>query len=195
MPDLDFDPDTHTYMVGNSVLPSVTSIIAPMYDFRYVDAETLHAAGKFGSAVHLVCELYDRDDLVMDSVDPALLPYLNAWRRFIAEMQVEVLQVEQRYHHAALGYAGTLDRLLLIQRAKVLADIKSVSVLSPAVGIQLAAYEKLLVSNTEHLQTKRAAVQLCGDGTYRYRMYADPMDWPAFVSLLTLKNWRQKNAA
>lgn len=192
---LDFDPGDHVYSVGGVVLPSVTQILSSMYDFKFVDPEVLQRAAVFGTAVHRVCELHDLDDLVMDSVDAALLPYLQAWQRFLREKHVKVLEVEKRYHHRAMGFAGQLDRLLLVDHCKVTTDIKTVSTLHPAVGIQLAAYERLLLANTDHQDTKRAAVQLCGDGTYRYRMYADPMDWPAFASLLTLKNWRQKYAA
>lgn len=194
MLDLDFDPDTHVYMAGGAVLPSVTQLLRPLYDFRFVDPEVLKAAGVFGTAVHRVCELFDLDDLVMDSVDDALMPYLDGWRLFLSETGAKVLQVEARYHHS-LGFAGTLDRVLAIKQDNVLADIKSVSKLSPVVGIQLAAYQALLAENTDYRTVKRSAVQLCPDGTYRYRLYRDPMDWPAFVSLKTLQNWRTKHAA
>lgn len=193
--DLAFEPDSHTYSVSGMVLPSVTQVLQPLQDFRFVDDATLRAAASFGTAVHRVCELYDQDDLVMDSVDRPLVPYLEAWCRFLSETRAKVLQVEQRYHHRSLGYAGTLDRLLEIDGARVLADIKSVSRLSAVVGVQLAAYATLLENNTEHKEVKRAAVQLCPDGTYRLRFYEESMDWPTFLSLLTLHNWRKKHAA
>lgn len=189
---LDFDPDTHIYKTGGVVLPSVTKVIAPMVDFRFVDPQVLQLAAEFGTAVHRLCELYDLDTLDMDSVSPALLPYLTAWKRFLAEMDVTVLEVEKRYYHKLLGYAGQLDRVLLVNGRKVLADIKTVSRLGPVVGIQLAGYQKLLVGNTDHVYTDRAAVQLCADGTYRYQVYSDPTDWPVFVSLLSIHNWRKK---
>lgn len=193
--ELNFDPDTHTYKVGNVVMPSVTTLLQPLYDFRFVNPETLQRAADFGTAVHRVCELYDLDDLVMDSVDRAISPYLRAWQQFLSEMSVKIIEVEKRYHHTALGYAGTLDRILLVNGRPSLTDIKTVSALSPAVGIQLAGYQGLLSANTSYKTISRAAVQLCGDGSYKYRTYADAMDWPAFLSLLTLNNWRTKNAA
>lgn len=193
--ELEFEPDTHVYKAGGRVLPSVTSIIAELHDFRHVPAETLKAAAEFGTAAHRMCELYDQDNLDMQSVSPALLPYLTAWQRFLSETRATVLEVEKQYHHKTMYYAGTLDRLLLIDGQKVLADIKTVSRLSPVVGIQLAGYQGLLADNAGRFDVVRAAVQLCGDGTYRFQTYTDAMDWPVFVSLLTLQTWRKKYAA
>lgn len=193
--ELEFEPDTHVYKVDGRVLPSVTGIISTLYDFRYVDPAVLQAAADFGTAVHRMCELYDQDNLDLDSLSPALLPYLKAWQRFLSETRATVLEVEKQYHHKTLGYAGTLDRLLRIDRKKVLTDIKTVSRLSPAVGIQLAGYEGLLIHNCGREDVVRAAVQLRGDGTYRFQVYADPMEWPVFVSLITLQTWRRKYAA
>ncbi len=193
--ELDFDPDTHVYKAEGVVIPSVTGIIAGLNDFRFVDPDVLHASAAFGTAVHRMCELYDQDNLDMDSLSPALLPYLTAWQRFLIETNALILEIEQRYFHKSLGYAGTLDRLLQINGRKVLVDIKTVSRLSPVVGIQLAAYQNLLAANTEHVYVDRAAVRLLDDGTYRFQMYTDVTDWPVFVSLLTLHSWRRKHAA
>jgi hypothetical protein len=193
--DLDFDPDTHTYRAMNVVVPSVTQILAPMYDFKFVDPDVLQRAADFGTAVHKACELRDLKDLDEGSLHPALAPYLRAWERFLSEKRVNVLEVEKRYYDPSLGFAGTIDRLLEIDGAPVLADIKTVSKLHANVGIQLAAYERLINTNTTFKRIKRAAVQLCPDGSYRYRTYHDAFDWPAFASLLTLHNWRIKNAA
>lgn len=195
MTELEFDPEGHVYRHEGRIVPSVTGIIAGLYDFRHVDPDTLSAAAEFGTAVHRLCELYDIDNLDMRSVSPALLPYLASWQRFLTETKAEVLEVEKRYHHKLLGYAGTLDRLLLINGRKVLVDIKTVSRLSPAVGVQLAGYEQLLSENTLHGPVRRAAVQLKDDGSYLYMQYLDPADWPVFVSLLTLSTWRRKYAA
>lgn len=193
--ELEFDPENHVYKHEGAIVPSVTGIISSLYDFRYVDPDTLAAAAEFGTAVHVMCELYDLDNLNMQTLSPALLPYLAAWQRFLSETNATVLEVEKRYHHPLMGYAGTLDRLLLIDKKLVLTDIKTVSRLSPAVGIQLAGYQHLLVSNTDYMYVERAAVQLRDDGTYRYQTYSDPADWPVFVSLLTLHSWRRKHAA
>lgn len=193
--ELDFEPDSHVYTFGGVVVPSVTGIISSLYDFRHVDTATLTAAADFGTAVHRACELHDLQNLDTESLSPPLLPYLSAWERFLAETNAAILEVEKRYHHAMMGYAGTLDRLLTINRRIVLVDIKTVSRLTPAVGVQLAAYQHLLSSNTQHRAVDRAAVQLKADGSYRFQQFTDPMDWPVFVSLLTLNTWKRKHAA
>lgn len=193
--DLEFEPDSHVYTFGGEIVPSVTGIISGLYDFSFVDRATLSAAADFGTAVHRACELRDLQNLDMDSLAPPLVPYLAAWERFLAETNATILEVEKRYHHSMMGYAGTLDRVLEINRRIVLVDIKTVSRLTPAVGVQLAAYQHLLTSNTLHRSVDRAAVQLKGDGTYSFRQFTDPTDWPVFVSLLTLNTWKRKHAA
>ncbi len=194
--ELEFDPDAHVYKHDGRVVPSVTGIISSLYDFRYVDPDTLSAAAEFGTAVHRACELRDLNTLDVESLSSPLVPYLAGWERFLSEMRVKVLQVEKQYLHRTMGYAGTIDRLLEIDGKHWLADIKAVSRLTPPVAIQLAGYQGMLAANNpEYAKAGRAAVQLRADGTYMFKTYSDPMDWPVFVSLLTLHSWRKKNAA
>lgn len=185
MTGLTFDADTHTYRFDGVVVPGVTTILKPLTDFSAVPPHVLDAASAFGTAVHLACELDDVGTLDEDQLDPALAPYLDAWRKFSAEHAVQWDQIEQRVYHPTMRYAGTLDRFGRVDGDLTVVDIKSSVQLYPSVGPQLAAYANALM----HPYAKRMAVQLKADGTYVAKPYTDPSDWPMFASLLTVRTW------
>lgn len=183
---LTFDEATHTYRFGGQVVPGVTSIIAPLTNYGSVPAHVLEAASLFGKAVHRACELDDLCELDEAALDPALVPYLQAWRKFSADHAVEWQEIEQPVYHATLRYAGTPDRIGTVKGGSAVVDIKTTADLYPSVGPQLSAY-----ANAKNLPpyVQRLAVQLKGDGSYVAKPYTDPTDFPVFASLLTLRNW------
>lgn len=182
---LTFDEASHTYRFDGQVVPGVTSILAPLSNFDRVPKHVLDAASEFGTAVHLACELDDLGTLDESALDPALLPYVQGWRKFSAEHAVQWEFIESPVYHTAMRYAGTLDRFGLVVGDLTVVDIKSSVQLYPSVGPQLAAYANALGVGG----VKRMAVQLKADGTYVAKPYTDPTDWPVFASLLTLRNW------
>jgi hypothetical protein len=197
-PGLDFEESTHTYRFGGQVVPSVTQILAPLANLSFVDPDVLEAARAFGTAVHKACELDDLGTLDEDELDPALGPYLSAWRKFCREYEVRWDMVEMRVFHKQLRYAGTLDRFgtvrlapHLAHRTPAMVDIKSGTQLFPSVGPQLAAYHRAVP--TASVTTKRLAVQLKPDGTYFAKWHDDPNDFAVFASLLTISNWCGKH--
>lgn len=189
----EFDPEHHVYRVDGKVLPSVTQIIAPLYDFSMVREELLELARERGSAVHIACELDDQGDLDEASVDPRIRPYLEGWRRFRYDNEFEVESIEERLQHPIHGYAGTLDRVGILKGKRILLDIKTTSALHPAVGVQLAGYlDARTLANPVQLITRRYAIQLRRDGTYRLQPYDRPDDRAVFQSLLTIHRFRER---
>lgn len=186
MSELTFDEASHTYRIDGLVVPGVTSVLAPLTNYDSVPAHVLEAAANFGKAVHRACELDDLGDLNESTLDPALLPYLDAWREFCLGHSVQWEQIEAPVHHQALRYAGTPDRIGTLRGLRAVVDIKTTAELYPSVGPQLAAYREAAAMPTYAL---RVAVQLKADGTYTKKTYTDPNDWPVFCSLLTLRTW------
>ncbi len=182
---LTFDEASHTYRYNGIVVPGVTTILSPLTDFSRVPPHVLRAAADFGTAVHLACELDDLGDLDESALDPALVPYLTAWRKFSADYEVQWELIEKQVHHKTMGYAGTLDRQGRVKGLATVLDIKSSAQLYPSVGPQLAAYQQA----SERPSVQRMAVQLKADGTYVAKTYTDMTDWPVFASLLTLRAW------
>jgi hypothetical protein len=187
---LTFDEATHTYRFGGNVVPGVTSILAPLTNFDRVPPHVLEAASNFGKAVHKACELDDLGELDEAALDPALVPYLQAWRKFSADHAVEWTVIEKPVYHPTMNYAGTPDRIGSVKGDLTVVDIKSTAQLYPSVGPQLSAYAH--ADGNAH--AKRLAVQLKADGTYVAKPYTDPADFPVFASLLTLRNWCARNS-
>lgn len=190
MSGLTFNEATHTYRFNGQVVPGVTGILKPVTDYESVPADILLAASEFGTAVHMACELDDKGELDESALDPALAPYLAGWRQFSADYQVRWQLIEKPVYHPLLRYAGTPDRIGLVNGIGTVVDIKSTAQLYPSVGPQLAAYQAANASDPKTPATmQRMAVRLKDDGTYEAKAYTDPIDWPVFCSLLTVRNW------
>lgn len=185
---LQFIEEGHIYLLDGIEIPSVTQIIAPLYDFEGISVARMEYASKRGTAVHRATELHDMDDLDEATLDPVIVPYLEAWKLFVAENKVTITACEQRLAHPTMKYAGTLDKLASFDSSDWVIDVKATAALSPAIGVQLAGYAGLL-NGTE----RRGAVQLRKDGTYKLQEYTSRSDWPTFLSLLTIYNWRKNN--
>lgn len=190
--DMVFDEVAHAYFLNGKQLPSVTQLLKLVTSgmFDNIPEEVLEHKRQIGVAVHKACELLDMDDLDEGSLSPSLIPFVDAYKLFKAQNKVEILLNEQKMCHKTLAYAGTVDRVAIINRdsKKTIIDLKTSASLSDWVGLQLAGYSMALGSHTGE-QYKRCALQLRPDGTYRYREYSDPMDLPVFQSLLNVHNW------
>lgn len=190
---LDFEKASHVYRLDGRAVPSVTEILRPLEDFSMVNPAVLEAARVFGHNVHLACHLDDQDALEWESLDPALVPYVTAWRAFLKDSGAVVIASEQPIAHATLGYAGTPDRILAWGKRLVLPDIKSTAVVPLTVGPQTAGYAKAYQSTHGGREPERYCVQLKANGTYSTHPRRASTDWSVFLSCLNV--WRFRNAA
>lgn len=189
---LTFDCATHTYRDNGAVIPGVTSLLAPLIDYSMVREEVLAMAAERGSAVHYATQLYDENNLDEDSIDIRILGYLNAWKRFRDDQQFEPYWIEKPLGHPVHRFGGTPDRFGRMKGERTALDIKTVSKLMPATAVQTAAYQELGRINDMPTEC-RVAVQLKADGTYRMETYRSRDDWPTFLSLLTVHNWKTRH--
>ena len=187
---IQFDAPSHTYSLRGEVIPGVTTILRPLYDWSSVDPNVLAAKALLGTAVHMACDMDDSNDLDEASVSPQVMPYLQAWRAFRRGCGAQVLFSEQVVFEPVHRYAGTLDRVLLIDGVKYLSDIKTSTEVHAATGPQTAAYLKALGDTTV---TRRAAVQLREDGSYRFHHLSNPNDFAVFMSCLTVHRFKEQN--
>jgi hypothetical protein len=189
MSDLQFDEERHIYTRDGKILPSVTQIIKPIIEYSdAIPADVMEYASQRGKAAHKACEIIDIGGTFAEELDPVIVPYVDAWNLFVKEKRVTITQTEQHLDHKVMHYAGTFDAVGMIGNDEWLIDRKCIAQLHPAVGIQLAGYEGLLGR-----KVRRAAVQLKPDGKYVFQEYTGRSDWPVFVSLLTVHNWRSNN--
>lgn len=188
--DLTFDEAAHVYRLGGAVVPSVTQVLSPLSSFAGIPVDVLEAKRDLGQRVHFACQLDDEHDLDESSIENDVAPYLDGWRRFLRESGAVVVHNEQRVVEHTLRYAGTLDNVLEIDGFRWLVDKKTCLSLPIAVGPQTAAYMRAL---RDPLCTRRAALRLRPDGSYRFDPLTGADDWAAFLSCLTLHRFKESH--
>lgn len=189
---LTFDEPTHTYRWKGVVVPSVTQILSDLMDWSNVPADTLEKAQLRGSNVHLMCQWYDEDRLDLEEFTPEEQGYLPGWQAFLADYGANWLRIETMDYHQRLSYAGTPDRNGTLAKlpGEWTVDIKTGEI-HPLQGLQTAAYDKLVAPGGP--PGRRATVHLRANGTYLFREWPDPNDWPTFASLLNVRSWTRKH--
>ena len=196
---LKFDEVAHRYTFDGVVVPSVTQVLRPLYDFGAIPPQVLQAKAAIGTAVHRACELIDADDLDDESPEgqAALAPiagYLAGYRKFKADKNPTVLANEQRLYHPLHRYAGTTDRRYAFGGHVWDIDIKSTASMSPIVGLQTAAYQAMFQAQGDKTPSRRGALQLLPDGSYKLWEFSDPSDFSVFLSLLTVQRFKERHA-
>jgi len=187
-------------------LPSVTQVLnaEKIVDYSMVPAFMLEYKAEIGTEAHRAAELWDRGDLDQNSVDERVLPYLEAWWTFRDASGFEIEQNEQRLwhpepirYHPHLAYAGTVDRIGLLNGKRVVLEIKTTASLLPGTAIQCAAYLEAFNYDRprEEQATGRVAVWLRNDGTYQLKTFEDQRaDFHVFTSALVTYEWKKRHA-
>lgn len=120
-----------------SNLPHVTQILK---DAGLVDCSWFtDYMRQRGTALHLACELYDKDDLDLSTLDPEIEAPFRGYLKFLEEVDPEILGIEKHVTYPGI-YQGTLDRRVImgvLAREGIL-DLKGQP--SPVDRLQLAGY-------------------------------------------------------
>lgn len=199
-PGLTFDEPRHEYRLNGIVLPSVTQIIRDnrlSSDFAYVSAADMARARELGAAVHMATHYHDEGTLDERSVDPVVLPYLRAWRQFVADRNLRFVALEQRVADPVYQFSGTVDRIAQFaatpELGEIVIDLKTGDPKAAGANYQTAAYAHLVQRLA--MVTKIAArwsVQLHPERNVPYSVtpYTKTSDWRIFRSALELTHER-----
>lgn len=191
-PQIDFDEPSHTYTVDGRRFPSVSEISGMLRPESGAREDVLEYKRQIGKAVHKAIELMEAGTLDASTLDPAIVDYVNAWRKFKDESRFTVLHSEMIVVSRKLRVAGTLD--LTGMRAGdqfvELLDLKAVWSMGDETAIQTAGYAICYEEMTGVKVDRRGGLQLLRDGTYRYHPYKDGNDRNVFLACLTLHNWK-----
>lgn len=187
---LEFNEELHEYRYNGEIVQSVTQILKPISGYDGIPEWKLEQAAERGRKVHLATELYDGDDLDMDSISPDILPYVEAWIRFRQSTDYEVVLMETQVYSEKYGYAGTLDRLLQKKNDYYLADIKSTYDHQPTVGPQTAAYQQALEEQLGIKIKGRLSLRVKRDGKSEVVPLKSRNDLPIFLNCLKIAKWR-----
>ena len=122
---------------GNSRRETVTKVCG--------EPERIAAdAAAIGDEVHNAAEALAKGEPVVVSKRAA--PYVESWRAFMANHQVNILAVEQTVWNDTVGYAGTFDLLCELDGLVTLVDYKTSRALHEEIALQLVA-----LAHGEHL--------------------------------------------
>lgn len=178
-----FDAATHRYTREDGTrVPSVTHILQATgvaLDFdALADArgpatrEAIEAKRALGSVVHADIHALDDGDLVWETVDPRSAPYVAAWQRCKDNLGLVSLSRERRVYHRDLGYAGTLDAIVLAPDGHhVLVDLKLGDPESAGCRYQTALYQLAWQTGHNLSIDERWGVWLRPDLRVPYRLF------------------------
>lgn len=189
------DQETHTYRTADGVVvPGVTSILKPLVTLSGIPRDVLERKRDLGQRVHAACHYFSEGDLDESSVEPDVAPYLDAFRRFVAESGIRIVANELIVHDPVANYAGQLDLIGDIGRMRWLIDLKSCAQLPFAVGPQTAAYARAhSVGRQRPPIDCRGALRLQPDRRFRLVPLRDPDDWAVFTACQTLYRYHSKH--
>lgn len=170
---LTFNSERHEYRWDDHIVPSVTQVLSPLFQWDKVPPHVLERKRQIGTAVHAAIHLELTVGVDSASIDPAVAPYFNAWKCFRDSCDFEPVLVEYRVWHPELHYAGTFDEWGMLNGEPALIDWKTSMHLNyEAVGAQTAAYlTALSKSGIGALSDKRFALKLGSDGGFKLEPY------------------------
>jgi hypothetical protein len=147
-----------------------------------------------GTQVHKATALYDAGTLDVDSLDPRIVPFVDAWVDFRTTIGGRVEAVELEVIHTALDYVGHLDRVFAdtsLCPGYLLLDVKTGDAPSWA-AVQTAAY-KLAYRTQFRRKLCRGAVTLKDDGKWTWYPHKDDRgDEAAWRAALVLDSWLRR---
>jgi hypothetical protein len=175
-------------MLHGVSLPSVTQIIADAGLYGNTSYFTDYSRDR-GSFVHKAIEYHLSGELSEETLDPVIVPYLDAWKKFQSEANYISNLCEERLASNVYRFAGTIDHIGYLDGHFCIIDVKTSVVASAATGIQLAGYEILLSARG----ARRFALHLQDNGNYKLIEYKDRNDRNIFLAALALWIWKQNN--
>lgn len=188
---LTFEKEDHIYKYNGIKVPSVTQIIkeAGLSELNSVPQEILEEKADIGNKVHKATELYDRDNLDVDSIHPILLNYVSSWEKFRKDFQFIPEEIELELVHNLYRFAGRVDRVGTIygKKSKVIVDIKTGMKLKSH-SLQTAGYKLLYEQNGKI--SKRFSVYLTQED-YKISEHKNRYDENVFLAALTITNYKR----
>lgn len=145
---LSFDESEHIYEVDGEVMPSVSEIIRFIAREVYGDVvqSVLDNAADRGTRVHKATQMLD---VVGDvECDEDIVPYVTAYVQFVKEHKPKWDLIEKSMFNPAEKYAGTVDRIGMLDGKKTIVDIKTSSAIQKVLyGAQLNLYRMMAHEN------------------------------------------------
>ena len=148
---LEFEKETHTYLVDGIILKSVTQILAELFHDKYegMSGYILEEKAKYGTELHKFIETIEKKKpkrpiaYIKKYFKPNIyqIESLKEYLRLKEKYKIEVLESEKRVVYKNY-YAGTLDIKGLINNESAIIDVKTTYELDDVyVSFQDSLYE------------------------------------------------------
>lgn len=146
-------------------------------------------AKKRGSTIHSIIESFKNTGEIVDTT-PEFQNYVDAFKKFVKDNDVEIVEQEKTAVSIKYKFAGTCD---LVFKAKGrdgvwVGDIKTGKALYPEVFIQTSAYKQALNETGSDIKYI-AGILLKENGNYEFQEGEDCFD----IFLHTMEIWKWKN--
>lgn len=160
-------------------------------DFSMVKESVLDAAQEFGDAVHLLFSYSAENRLKVETVDALLVPYLEGFKKIIADNQIKFLETEIR-HTSRLGFTGRPDIVCMKKNELTIIDTKTPKKVSKSCGIQLAGYEILINEYGKYGRVKKKFALHAGTPDLKLIPFNEKHFTNDFLSLLNTFNLQKE---
>lgn len=122
---LEYDDDTHTYIVDGVIKPSVTQILGLKFnDYAGVSSEVLERASQKGTTMHKAIEMLEKTGQEDDSKEVRNYKFLKSHYNWTSiENEVPIIYEE----NGEVLFAGRLDQIIEIDGKLGINDFKRVS--------------------------------------------------------------------
>lgn len=122
---LEYDDDTHTYIVDGLIKPSVTQILSMKFnDFDNVPQYIIERAGEKGTAMHEAIERFEKTGTADTSTELRNYKFLKKYYRWTnIENELPIIYEE----NGEVLFAGRLDQIIEIDGKLGINDFKRVS--------------------------------------------------------------------
>ncbi len=160
-----FDEESHTYRLGDKILPGITGILKAC---GYIDTSYYtEEARDRGSHVHLAIKFLNKGTLDWNTVIDRYIGYVSAYEKFVRDWNVKVRIFETPMYHPELLFGGTPDIVgTMLDNVPFIGEMKTGQIM-PWTALQTIAQEVLVRAwDTEPVRYRRIGIPLRADGTY-----------------------------
>lgn len=184
-----FDEAKHEYRRTDTgvLVPNVTGILK---NAGLIDDDIDPYYLERGRHIHKACEYYDLDILDYDSLRDDIAGFIQSYVTFRDESPDVLISrdgVEKIVYNEAWNYAGTIDRICLVNGLPAVIDLKSGGI-ERWHGLQLSGYSLAIGGGY-----RRYGLYLHGDGKKAtLHEFDDPSEDDVFLGLVNFNHWSKK---
>jgi hypothetical protein len=180
MTEIRFREVDHTYWLGDREVPGLSKILqttCKTKDYTGIDPWF----SERGQLVHKSIEMDLANDLDIDSLDPILAPFYEAWCAFMNKTQYKPISWEEKLYSPSLDFACRYDHYGELSSRLTVIDVKCTKRHDRGAKYQLCGQTHALEENGNKVDA-HGILELHDDATYEYFSYpVNRKVWPAVM--------------